>query len=80
MGLGKDHSREENNTFKIADVKQLTEKTLAEVTRDHWREARRHSQDSEDKFSAEDGLQDAVAELIIEFDGDSDELDTDGDL
>ena len=76
---GKTTVAKENNTFKIADVKQLT-KVLAEVTRGHWLEACRHCQDLEDKFWAADRFQEEVAELIIKFDGDSNESDADDNL
>ena len=73
----KRHVAEKNTTFKIADVKRLTEEAFAAVPSDLWKSTWRHCEDLVENFWVADNAQDEVAELTIKIDS-QEEKDNDG--
>ena len=65
----KRHVGEKYTTFKIADVKLLTEERFALVPSDLWRSAGRHCLDLVENLWVADNVRDEVAEPAIEIDG-----------
>ena len=50
------------NTFKIADLKFLIEKSINNVTKDNWRDAVRHT----DKLRSDDAERDVVIDNFVD--------------
>ena len=69
----KRHVAEKNTTLKIANVMHLTEEAFATVPSDLWKSFCSHCEDLVEKCWVADNVQDEVAELTIEIDGQDDD-------
>ena len=66
---------EKNRTFKIADIKRLTEEAFAAVPSDLWKSTCRRCKDLVEKIWVADNVHDEMAAPTIEIDGQDDDDD-----
>ena len=59
-----------NTTFKLADVRRLTEDSVRVITSANWQEVIRHTDEVVDKYWEVDHIQDEEQQLLVEFDED----------
>lgn len=61
----KGYIKEHNTLFTLAHVKEVTHAGFHEVSAEDWRKLVKHTQEVEDKFWEDDGLQETFGEEFI---------------
>ncbi len=68
---------DENTTFKIKDVLELTKHTIDEVTPEEWAKNVQHAKKVEDAYWKHDGILDSIEVEAVVIDLEADDEDDD---